>query len=88
MLQAISRLVLALALLLPAAALAQTPSTTPPTSSSGQLLSPQQLAALVAPIALYPDNLLAEVLMASTFPTQVVQADRWINANKNLQVMR
>src|SRR5215469_796131 len=61
MLQAINRLVLALALLVPAATLAQTPSTTSPPSSSGQLLNPQQLQALVAPIALYPDNLLAEV---------------------------
>jgi hypothetical protein len=33
---------------------------------------------------LYPDNLLAEVLMASTYPLEVVQADRWMNANKNL----
>src|ERR1700683_1227224 len=38
------------------------------TTSSDQLLKPEQLDALVAPIALYPDPLLAEVLMASTYP--------------------
>jgi hypothetical protein len=36
----------------------------------------------VAPIALYPDPLLAQVLMASTYPLEVVQADRWAKANK------
>src|SRR5262249_37979726 len=41
--------------------------------------------ALVAPIALYPDNLLSLVLMASTYPLEVVQADRWASANKNLK---
>ena len=45
----------------------------------------QELEALVAPIALYPDTLLAEVLMASTYPLEVVQADRWLTANKNLK---
>lgn len=36
---------------------------------------------LVAPVALYPDSLLAQVLMASTFPDQVGEADRWMHAN-------
>ena len=40
-------------------------------------LSQGELDALVAPIALYPDALLAQVLMASTYPLEVVQADRW-----------
>ena len=39
-------------------------------------LSPDQLDQLVAPIALYPDALVAQILAASTFPTQVVDADR------------
>jgi len=39
-------------------------------------LSQGELDALVAPIALYPDALLAQVLMASTYPLEVVQADR------------
>jgi hypothetical protein len=47
--------------------------------------TPEQLQQLVAPIALYPDELVAEVLAAATYPTQVVEADRWLQANKNLQ---
>ncbi|QEL25725.1 DUF3300 domain-containing protein [Bosea sp. F3-2] len=50
-----------------------------------QALSSAQLDALVAPIALYPDTLLAQVLMASTYPLEVVQADRWVAANKKLK---
>src|SRR6478609_6575593 len=49
------------------------------------LLKPAELDALVAPIALYPDTLLANVLMASTYPLEVVQAERWVNQNKNLK---
>src|SRR5262249_37935210 len=41
--------------------------------------------AVVSPIALYPDTLLAEVLMASTYPLEVVQAARWVAENKNLK---
>jgi hypothetical protein len=40
---------------------------------------------LVAPIALYPDSLVAQVLAASTFPEQVVEADRWVQANPDLK---
>jgi hypothetical protein len=50
-----------------------------------ELLKPAQLDQLVAPIALYPDTLLSQVLMASTYPLEVVQAERWLNANKNLK---
>src|SRR5215470_8693698 len=50
-----------------------------------QLLGADQLDQIVAPIALYPDTLLAEVLMASTYPLEVVEADRWASANKNLK---
>jgi hypothetical protein len=46
-----------------------------------QLLDAAQLDQLVAPIALYPDPLLAQVLMASTYPLEVVQADRFAKAN-------
>ena len=49
------------------------------------MLKPEQLDALVAPIALYPDELLANVLAASTYPLEAVQADRWLKANKNLK---
>ena len=40
---------------------------------------------MLSPIALYPDALLAEVLMASTYPLEVVQADRWLTENKALK---
>ena len=61
------------------------PASTPASTSSDQLLKPEQLDALVSPIALYPDTLLAEVLMASTYPLEVVQGARWIAENKNLK---
>ncbi|PAY08366.1 hypothetical protein CK489_18475 [Bradyrhizobium sp. UFLA03-84] len=67
----------------PPAASSQPQSGTP--SQADQLLKPEQLEALVAPIALYPDTLLANVLAASTYPLEVVQADRWLNARKNLK---
>jgi hypothetical protein len=50
-----------------------------------QLLDEARLDQLVAPIALYPDPLLAQVLMASTYPLEVVQADRFAKANKKLK---
>ncbi|HTT83274.1 MAG TPA: DUF3300 domain-containing protein [Rhizomicrobium sp.] len=46
-------------------------------------LSPQQLDELVAPVALYPDPLLADVLTASTYPLEVVEADRWASDPQN-----
>lgn len=53
--------------------------------ASQPLLKPEQLDALAAPIALYPDPLLANVLAASTYPLEVVQGDRWVKAHKNLK---
>jgi len=50
-----------------------------------QTLKAEELDQLVSPIALYPDTLLAEVLMAATYPLEVVQADRWASDNKNLK---
>jgi hypothetical protein len=48
-------------------------------------LTREQLEQLVAPIALYPDALLAQVLMASTYPLEIVQAARWAGANSKLK---
>lgn len=56
-----------------------------PAAPSAELLKPEQLEALVAPIALYPDDLLANVLAASTYPLEVVQADRWLKERKSLK---
>src|SRR5712664_4191355 len=47
--------------------------------------SPQELQQLVAPIALYPDALVAQVLAASTYPTEVVEAERWMQSHSNLE---
>src|SRR5712672_3142077 len=66
----------------PPAPQAQPASQTPP---SAELLKPEQLEALVAPIALYPDELLANVLAASTYPLEVVQSDRWLKERKSLK---
>ena len=68
--------------------LAQAPTPTvptPPAPSRDRSLSAQELEALVAPIALYPDSLLSIVVMASTYPLEIVQADRWIKANTKLK---
>ncbi len=47
--------------------------------------TPDQLQQLVAPIALYPDSLVAQILAASTFPEQVVEADRWVQMHPDLK---
>src|SRR6266581_1091831 len=47
--------------------------------------TPEQVQQLVAPIALYPDALVAQVLAASTYPDQIVEADRWMQSHSNLK---
>ena len=44
----------------------------------------EELDQMLAPIALYPDSLITQILMASTYPLEVVQADRWMEQNKTL----
>src|SRR6516162_4853384 len=61
----------------PAANSAPAPQYTPQT--------PEQLQQLVAPIALYPDSLVAQILSAATFPEQVVEADRWVQAQPDFK---
>src|ERR1017187_9729883 len=58
----------------------QAPAPPPP----GQTLTPDQLNDLVAPIALYPDPLLSQVLVASTYPLEEVQASQWLQRNPGL----
>lgn len=53
------------------------PAQTPAQSQSAIQLSSAQLEQLAAPVALYPDALLGQVLMASTYPLEVVEAARW-----------
>src|SRR5258707_22180 len=91
------RLLLALAIMAATSfgvAAQQQPTTAPPpaappaataTQPDQDLLKPEQLEALVAPIALYPDALLANMLAAATYPLEVVEADRWIKEKKSLK---
>ncbi len=64
----------------------------PPPAPAGQdapppapALTPDQLDTLVAPIALYPDPLLSQILVASTYPLEVVEASQWLSQNKALK---
>ena len=66
----------------------QTTSPAPQTASTDQAaakLPPDQLDSLVAPIALYPDPMLSQVLIASTYPLEVIQLKQWLDQNKNLK---
>ncbi len=51
----------------------------------GKPYKQEQLDQMLAPVALYPDSLLAQVLMASTYPLEVVEADRWVKKNGKLK---
>ena len=68
----------ALALLHPAVAQYPQPTSPPASTSPTAPIPPQQLDDLVAPIALYPDPLLGEVLAASTYPMEIAEADQWL----------
>ncbi|WP_158287774.1 DUF3300 domain-containing protein [Falsiroseomonas bella] len=76
----------------PGTALAQTaapapqPAAQPTQAGQNDRLDQGQLEALLAPIALYPDSLLMQVLMASTYPLEVVQAQRWVGQGNNAQL--
>jgi hypothetical protein len=56
-----------------------------PTPVQNSPQTAEQLQQLVAPIALYPDELVAQVLAAATYPTEVVETDRWLQENPNLK---
>jgi hypothetical protein len=58
----------------PAAAAAEQPA-----------FSPEQIEQMVAPVALYPDALLAQVFMSATYPLEIVQAARWVKKNESLK---
>lgn len=60
--------------------------TTPARGAKDKVLSSQQeLDQMLAPIALYPDSLLSQILMASTYPLEIVEAARWAKAHPTLQ---
>ena len=76
---------LAILLLAPGVSSAQTAPATAPSAPSQPMLKAEALDQLLAPIALYPDPLLAQVLIAATYPLEIVQADRWAKANAKLK---
>ena len=55
-----------------------------PGQPSAQQLGQAELEKLLAPVALYPDDLVAQILTASTYPIEVVQAHRWVSAHPNV----
>ncbi|HWE24524.1 MAG TPA: DUF3300 domain-containing protein [Myxococcales bacterium] len=60
----------------------------PPRAVQGEAVvdqTPDQIDQLVAPIALYPDALVAQILAASTYPTEIVEANRWMQQHTSLQ---
>ena len=71
-------LALALVMALPPLALGQG-------QEAKQSFRQEEIDQLVAPIALYPDSLISQILMASTYPLEVVQAERWAKQNKDLK---
>jgi hypothetical protein len=61
------------------------PNEQAPAPASAPQLSTQEIQQLVAPIALYPDALVAQVLAASTYPAEIVEADRWMQSHSHLK---
>jgi hypothetical protein len=76
-------LLVVLSLALPMSLKAQQPAESADTQQT-RTYSQQELDTLLAPIALYPDTLLSQILMASTYPLEVVEADRWLTKNQGL----
>jgi hypothetical protein len=70
-------LMLALILFIPAGVFGQ--------DAAKKTFSQEELDQMLAPIALYPDSLMAQVLMAATYPLEIVQADRFAKKNKDLK---
>lgn len=60
------------------------PGPAPAPAGAAQTLSPDQLDDLVAPIALYPDPLVSQLLVACTYPLEVVEAQQWLQHNNSL----
>ena len=82
-----SALCLTLAMPVPAQLPPSSPTGSPSAAapSTTKSFSQEELDQLLAPIALYPDALLAQVLMASTYPLEIVSAERWVKANPSLK---
>jgi Protein of unknown function (DUF3300) len=78
--------ILCVAVLLPGNTLAmEIQQSAAPTEQAASKLPPDQLDSLVAPIALYPDPLLSQTLVASTYPLEVIQLKQWLDQHKDLK---
>jgi Protein of unknown function (DUF3300) len=78
--------ILCVVLLMPGSAMAvQTQQPAAPAEQPAAKLPPEQLDSLVAPIALYPDPLLSQTLVASTYPLEVIQLKQWLDQHKDLK---
>src|SRR5271169_554829 len=75
-----------LVLIITGAGAALSAQNTPPGApqANAPLLSPQQIDNLVAPIALYPDPLVTQVMVACTYPLEIVEAQQWLQKNHSL----
>src|SRR4030081_1307568 len=61
------------------------PTSVPAEGQESARLPADQLDSLVAPIALYPDPMLSQTLVASTYPLEIIQLQQWLGKNKNLK---
>ena len=77
--------ILCMITILPREVLAYSPSPMTPQQEQSSKIPAEQLDSLVAPIALYPDPLLAQVLAASTYPLEIIQLQQWLTKSKNLK---
>ena len=75
--QLIMAFLLAILLAVPPVVLAQDSK-----AAAAKRFSQEELDQILAPVALYPDSLLAQALMASTYPLEVVMADRWVSRTR------
>jgi hypothetical protein len=60
------------------------PAASTPSAPAGQVFKQEELDQMLAPVALYPDALLSQLLMASTYPLEVVEAARWVQQHQGL----
>src|SRR5690242_9142003 len=83
LLQPVVAIFCTLALVGPTPLLAR-PAPTAPAQDETVKIPANQLDSLVAPIALYPDNMLSQTLVASTYPLEIIQLQQWLEKNPDL----
>lgn len=80
--KSLQKLVLGLMMVMPLLAISPASQAA---EQDGVEFSQAELDQMLAPIALYPDALLSQVLIAATYPLEIIQADRWVRSNKDLK---